>query len=138
MTSLIRAITHTSTAILFASSLVVTSQVFATEEDEPADAPTAVTHTMTKEEQEGKDLAFAKSKGNCLACHAIAGGNLAGNIGPALIAMKIRYPNKEDLFKVVWDPREKFGRGVIMPPFGDHKILTKEEIEKIVDYLYTL
>jgi sulfur-oxidizing protein SoxX len=52
--------------------------------------------------------------------------------------MKIRYPNKEDIFKVIWDPRNKFGRGTIMPPFGAHMILTKEQIEKIVDYLYTL
>lgn len=138
MTSLIRAITHTSTAVLFATSLVIATQVYAAEEDEPADEPTAVTHTLTKEQQEGKEITFSKSEGNCLACHRIADGALPGNIGPALIAMKIRFPNKEDLFKIVWDPREKFGRGVIMPPFGDHKILTKEQIEKIVDYLYTL
>lgn len=124
MTSLIRAITNTSTAVLFAAGLVVAGQAAAAD--------------LTKNEQEGKDIVFAKSGGNCLACHAIADGKLAGNIGPALIAMKIRFPNKEDLFKVIWDPREKFGRGVIMPPFGDHKLLTKEQIDKVVDYLYTL
>lgn len=124
MTSLIRAITHTSSAILFAAGIAVASQ--------------AVAADLTKDQQEGKEIAFSKSEGNCLACHAIADGALPGNIGPALIAMKIRYPNKEDLFKVIWDPREKFGRGIIMPPFGDHKILTKEQIDKVVDYLYTL
>jgi hypothetical protein len=25
-----------------------------------------------------------------------------------------------------------------MPPFGKHGVITKEEIEKIIDYLYTL
>lgn len=124
MTSLIRAITHTSSAILFAAGIAVASQ--------------AVAADLTKDQQEGKEIAFSKSEGNCLACHAIANGALSGNIGPALIAMKIRFPNKEDLFKIVWDPREKFGRGVIMPPFGDHKLLTKEQIDKVVDYLYTL
>lgn len=31
---------------------------------------------------QGKKIAFDRKLGNCLGCHAIAGGNLAGNIGP--------------------------------------------------------
>ena len=54
---------------------------------------------------EGKEIAFDRMKGNCLACHMIEGGNLPGNIAPPLIAMKGRYPNKEDLRKQIWDPR---------------------------------
>lgn len=66
------------------------------------------------------------------------GGNLAGNIGPALIAMEARYPEREDLVAVLKDPRDKFGDQTIMPPFGANKILSDEEINNIVDYLYTL
>ncbi|WP_298220096.1 sulfur oxidation c-type cytochrome SoxX [Halothiobacillus sp.] len=126
MTPKIRALTQAGSAVLVAASLFMAGQALA------ADS------ALTKSQQEGKEIAFTKSEGNCLACHSIADGTQAGNIGPALIAMKIRYPKKEDLFDVIWDPREKFGKGVIMPPFGEHKILTKEQIEKVVDYLYTL
>jgi len=88
--------------------------------------------------KKGKEIAFGRGAGNCLACHQMKGGNLAGNIGPALIAMQARYPDREDLEAVIYDPRDKFGDQTIMPPFGANKILTDEEIEKIVDYLYTL
>ena len=36
-----------------------------------------------------------------------------------------------------WDPTEK-NPSSFMPPFGKHGVITKEEIEKIIDYLYTL
>ncbi|RRQ23706.1 sulfur oxidation c-type cytochrome SoxX [Guyparkeria sp. SCN-R1] len=88
--------------------------------------------------QKGKEIAFGRGAGNCLACHQMKGGNLAGNIGPALIAMKARYPEREDLEAVLHDPRDKFGDQTIMPPFGANKILSEEEISNIVDYLYTL
>ncbi|MHB8920194.1 MAG: sulfur oxidation c-type cytochrome SoxX [Halothiobacillus sp.] len=130
MTPKIRTLTTTSAAVLLAVSFAFAGSAGAAE----ASAKPA----LTQDQQAGKDIAFSKSEGNCLACHAIANGELPGNIGPMLVAMKIRYPNKEDLFKVIWDPREKFGKGIIMPPFGDHKILTKEQIDQVVDYLYTL
>lgn len=86
----------------------------------------------------GKELAFGRSAGNCLACHQIQGGNLAGNIGPALIAMKARYPDREELKSVIYDPRVKFGDQTIMPPFGANKLLSEEEIDHIVDFILTL
>ena len=132
MTPKIRALTTTSAAFLLAAGLAFAGQATA------ADQAEAAKPTLTKDQAEGREIAFTKSIGNCLACHQIADGTLPGRIGPPLIAMKIRYPNKEDMFKVIWDPREKFGRGTIMPPFGAHKLLTKEQIEKVVDYLYTL
>lgn len=89
--------------------------------------------------EEGKKLAFNRSKGNCLACHAIKGGNQAGNIGPALIAMKLRFPDKSKLYDVVYGKIAKVPKDVsMMPPFGEHEILTDEQIQKIVDYIYTL
>ena len=86
---------------------------------------------------EGKKLTFDRQKGNCLACHAIEDGELAGNNGPPLIAMKARFPNKEDLFNQIWDPTAK-NPNSYMPPFGKHGVITKEEINKIIEYLYTL
>ena len=87
--------------------------------------------------QEGKKLAFDRKKGNCLACHMIDDGELAGNSGPPLIAMKARFPDKEVLFNQIWDPT-KNNPNTFMPPFGKHGALTKDEINKIIEYLYTL
>lgn len=88
--------------------------------------------------EQGKELAFARSKGNCLACHAIPGGNLPGNIGPALIAMKLRFPEKSDLFDKIWGNPEKTVQYSMMPQFGHNGVLTEAEINKIVDFLYEL
>lgn len=87
--------------------------------------------------EEGKALAFNRSKGNCLACHKIEGGDLPGNVGPELVNMKARYPDREMLFKRLWDESEYYPL-TVMPPFGRNNILTKEEIEKVIDFLYTL
>jgi sulfur-oxidizing protein SoxX len=87
---------------------------------------------------EGKKLAFSRSKGNCLACHMIKGGTLPGNIGPALIAMKLRYPDKQKLRDKIWGKPELEVKYSMMPPFGRHAILSEDEIDKIVEYIYTL
>ena len=86
---------------------------------------------------EGKALAFDRGKGNCLACHAIEDGELPGNIGPPLLSMKIRYPDRAALKSQVCDAslRNPYTR---MPPYCRHGILTEDEVERIVDYLYTL
>jgi sulfur-oxidizing protein SoxX len=87
-------------------------------------------------EETGQDVAFGRKAGNCLACHMIPGGNLPGNIGPPLIAMKARYPSKADLRAVIYDPTKKFPH-TIMPPFGKHGILTSAQIDKLVDFIHS-
>ena len=86
---------------------------------------------------QGKELVMQRSKGNCLACHAIADGELPGNIGPPLFAMKARFPDAEVLRKQIWDATVS-NPDSRMPPFGRHGILSEEEIDLIVMYLYTL
>ena len=86
---------------------------------------------------EGKAIAFHRHKGNCLACHAIKGGLLPGNLGPPLISMQDRYQNKSQLREQIWDARVN-NPHTIMPPYGKHKILTEEEIDKVVAFIYTL
>jgi len=86
---------------------------------------------------EGKKLAFNRKLGNCLACHAIAGGSLPGDIGPPLIAMKARFPNKAKLRAQIWDSTAK-NPNSIMPPFGKHNMLSDKQIDKITDYIYSL
>lgn len=99
---------------------------------------TASASTLTsKDIAQGKALAFNRAQGNCLACHAIKGGVSPGNIGPALDNMKARFPDRTKLFAQIWDPRHRHPNSV-MPPFGANHILTKAQINKIVDFLYTL
>ncbi len=87
--------------------------------------------------QAGKEIAFDRRKGNCLACHAMAGGELAGNYGPPLIVMKSRFPDREVLRAQVWDATVRMP-STRMPPYGRHRILTEEEIDLVVDFLLTL
>jgi sulfur-oxidizing protein SoxX len=89
--------------------------------------------------EEGKKLAYSRSKGNCLACHMAGDGAMPGNIGPALIAMKLRYPDKQKLYDKVWgtDATNTVPNSM-MPRFGKHGIVSDAEISKIVDYIYTL
>lgn len=102
----------------------------------PATASAAEHKAMSNVEQ-GKMIAFNKKLGNCLACHQIAGGNMAGNIGPALKNMKARYPDKAALRARIWD-ETKFNPNTVMPPFGRNHILTESQIDKVVDFIYTL
>jgi sulfur-oxidizing protein SoxX len=86
---------------------------------------------------EGKAVAFDRKKGNCLACHQIAGGELPGNIAPPLVAMKARYPDKARLRAQIWDAT-RMNPNSIMPPFGRQQILSEGEIDKVVEFIYTL
>ncbi|MGD2137716.1 MAG: sulfur oxidation c-type cytochrome SoxX [Gammaproteobacteria bacterium] len=87
--------------------------------------------------EKGKAVAFDRKKGNCLACHAIDDGTLPGNIGPPLVSMQLRYPDKEKLREQIWDATVK-NPNTIMPPFGRHNMLSEEEIDWITEYIYTL
>jgi sulfur-oxidizing protein SoxX len=89
--------------------------------------------------EEGKKIAFDRAKGNCLACHMIADGVSPGEIGPPLMAMQARYPDKQKLFDKIWGkPGVELMPESQMLPFGRNKALTDDEISKIVEYLYTL
>lgn len=92
-----------------------------------------------KKEMPGQAIAFDNKKGNCLACHAMPGtkGEMAGSIAPPLIAMKLRYPDRAKLRAQVWDATVANAR-TSMPPVGKHKILSEEEIDQVVDFIYTL
>lgn len=89
---------------------------------------------------EGRRLAHDFDKGNCLACHAAPSDAQAitkTNIGPPLIAMRERFPDRSALRSQIWDAGKR-NPNTIMPPFGRHLILSNDEIELIIDYLYTL
>ena len=59
-----------------------------------------------KKEVTGKDLAFDRRKGNCLACHAmptLPDAESPGQFGPPLIAMSARFPDKARMRAQIWD-----------------------------------
>lgn len=85
----------------------------------------------------GKKLVMARDKGNCLACHAVADGELPGTIGPPLVYMRQRFPDRQQLRAQVWDATAR-NPNTVMPPFGRHRILGEEEIDLIVDYIHSL
>ena len=86
---------------------------------------------------EGQKLAFDRAKGNCLTCHVIKGGDLPGTIGPELVDIKSKYPNRDDLVAIVSDETKR-NPLTVMPPFGRNRILTEKEISAVVDFLQTL
>ena len=87
--------------------------------------------------KKGKEVAFDRKKGNCLACHMIEDGSLPGNQGPPLVAMQARFPDKAVLKAQIVNPLTR-NQNSIMPPFGLHNIISDEEIDAIVEYLLTL
>jgi sulfur-oxidizing protein SoxX len=72
---------------------------------------------------------------HCEQCHEIKGITDFGNIGPSLVDVKSRYPDRKDVATIIFDETKRNPQ-TVMPPFGRNLILTKQEIETVVDYLY--
>ena len=86
----------------------------------------------------GQQLAHDVYKGNCLACHQIPGDPTAvtlADIGPPLFHVRERFPDRSALRRQLWDPMVRNPQ-TVMPPFGKHKVLTEDEIDLSVDYIY--
>ena len=95
---------------------------------------------QAKKAETGQDIAFNRSKGNCLACHAmptVPGAEQPGESGPPLIAMQARFPDKAVLRAKIWDATVS-NPASFMPPMGKHQVLTEEELDKVVEFLYGL
>lgn len=88
----------------------------------------------------GGCVATDRKAGNCFSCHYFKGLEKtrvqAGDIGPALAAMKARF-SREKVRARVFDST-KINPSTSMPPFGRHKILSGKEIDLVVDWLMTL
>jgi sulfur-oxidizing protein SoxX len=102
-----------------------TDQVCNDKENPPKDAVT-----------QGGCVVINRTKGNCAACHAIA-GTTAGNVAPPLVSMKQRFPDKAKLRAQIWDASVANPR-TVMSPFGRHKILSEQEIDQVVEFMLTL
>jgi L-cysteine S-thiosulfotransferase len=71
----------------------------------------------------------------CEQCHEVKGIQNFGNIGPSLVDLKARFPDRKDVTAIINDETKR-NPLTVMPPFGRNLILTKQEIAVIVDYLY--
>lgn len=85
---------------------------------------------------QGGCAAITRTKGNCQACHMIA-GIASGNVAPPLLAIPARFPDKARLRAQVWDATVANPR-TSMPPFGRHGIMTPDEVDRVVEWLLTL
>jgi sulfur-oxidizing protein SoxX len=86
----------------------------------------------------GRKIAFARDKGNCIACHALPGAAMPGNVGPALGHwIKSFFPTKQALVQYLYDPQAKIPH-VVMPKFGKNGVLTEQQLQQVADYLWSL
>ncbi len=79
--------------------------------------------------------ALALIRQNCEQCHQIKGLENFGNIGPSLLDLKERYADRKDVAAIIFDETKRNAQ-TAMPPFGRNLILSTDEIETLVDYLY--
>lgn len=74
----------------------------------------------------------------CPACHVFEGANQAGTVGPPFISMSQRFPQRDRLRNIIYDPQKAIKPHTMMPPFGRHGFLNKKQTERLIDFLYTL
>jgi L-cysteine S-thiosulfotransferase len=73
---------------------------------------------------------------HCQQCHEIKGIPDFGNVGPSLVDLKSRFPDRKEVAAIIFDETKRNPQ-TVMPPFGRNLILTGKEMQEIVDYLYT-
>jgi len=91
-------------------------------------------NTLSPNQQKGKKLALEF----CQACHQYKGTDQAGTVAPPLKGMKARFPDRQTLYKIIYDPHKNLSKDTMMPPFGRNELLAKDQINRVIDFLYTL
>ena len=121
------------------ATVVTVMQVLAVplfaQEDEAKEAPSA---TTTNAPRTAVEQGKAKAIELCQACHQFEGADQAGTVGPPLLAMKARFPDEARLRAIIYDPQKTGKPYTMMPPFGRNGLVTEQEIEQIIVFLYTL
>jgi len=99
-----------------------------------AASSTSAADTNKESIEEGKQLTLEF----CQACHQYTGTEQAGTVAPPLLGMKSRFPDRKKLYNIIFDPQVAIKKDTMMPPFGRNELMAKDEIEKVIDFLYTL
>ncbi len=84
----------------------------------------------------GQKIAETTTLGNCDACHNFQGASEAGNIGPALHHVKSMMPNRKVFYAIIYN-EEARNPQTVMPAFGKNHILTPQQINDVIDFMYT-
>ncbi len=82
----------------------------------------------------GRQVAGARNKGNCLACHVLKDGAQPGSRGPDLSRYGTLRRGDAETYTLVYDMRTRTP-DTVMPPFGTNAILTEQELRDVVAYL---
>ena len=79
-------------------------------------------------------------KGGCLACHQLpanVGPATRSDVGPRLEGDRMRALGKAGIREALTDPL-RANPDTVMPPFGRHRLLEPDEIERLVEFLHAL
>ena len=82
----------------------------------------------------GKQIAQARNRGNCLACHVMPGGSQPGSRGPDLSHFGSSGRSEAEAYAMVYDMRT-INPETLMPPIGTNDILTDQELRDVVAFL---
>jgi sulfur-oxidizing protein SoxX len=52
--------------------------------------------------------------------------------------MKARFPERQKLYEIIYDPHVATKSHTMMPPFGRNGLVDDNQIQLIIDFLYTL
>jgi sulfur-oxidizing protein SoxX len=84
--------------------------------------------------EKGKQIAQARDRGNCLACHVMPGGSQPGSRGPDLSHFGSSGRSGAEAYAMVYDMRTVTPE-TLMPPFGTNEILTDQDLRDVVAFL---
>ena len=74
----------------------------------------------------------------CQACHTFSGADQAGTTGPPFVSMSQRFPQRKRLQDIIYDAQKSLKPHTMMPPFGRHGFVDKQDTKMLIDFLYTL
>jgi sulfur-oxidizing protein SoxX len=131
-----KAVLGTSAAVLLLGAVATTPAVHAAGQVPDAKVCNDKANPPKDAVTKGGCVVLDRRKGNCMACHQVA-GIASGNVAPPLVAMQARFPDKAKLRAQI-DDATKLNPKTVMPPFGRHEILTKDEIDQVVEFVLTL
>jgi L-cysteine S-thiosulfotransferase len=91
---------------------------------------------LTPAQQAGKAVVLDRKLGNCVACHTMPVSDVPSTVGPALMNMKQYFPDRQRLVAIL-ENEQTINPQTVMPLFGKNLILDHQQIEDVVDYLYS-
>ncbi len=85
--------------------------------------------------ERGEKIATNLRWGNCIACHALP-KHEGGTIGPSLKGYAYREIPLDYTYQRLWDVRF-YNPNAFMPVYGPNKVLTDQDVQDVMAFLYT-